>query len=394
MALIIRRRASKRTGCVTWQVRIPEPSPDFPYATFDRKRDAEAYVAAWRASRTGGVRVRRDPVTLERWILDDYLPAVLSSKSRHTWEHYDDLLRRYVLPTLGERPLQSITTAELRTLYAELAGRGLAPATVRTVHAIVRSALATAVRRRLLAVSPSAGVTPRDDLPRNARRRPMRTLTADEAARFVAAVRGDRYEGAWLLALDSGMRPSEWSGLMLDAVDLAACTVSVRRSLHWRRGGRGPWRLDDTKTERSRRTIPVAAATAAALTRQLERRDRLRAELGERWPDLPFVFLDATGGPVRLSNLRTRDWLELLRRAGLATHDPTTDAWRPEISYYDLRHTCATLLLTAGVNPKVVADRLGHTSVVTTLDVYSHVLPSIQAEATDRLAAILYGASP
>ncbi len=102
---------------------------------------------------------------------------------------------------------------------------------------------------------------------------------------------------------------------------------------------------------------------------------------GAGWHDHGLVFAAEDGEPLHASNLTARHFKPALKAAGLPQ----------EVRLYDLRHTCATLLLLAGVNPKIVAERLGHASVTLTLDTYSHVLPTMQEEAAGRLEAMLYG---
>ena len=108
------------------------------------------------------------------------------------------------------------------------------------------------------------------------------------------------------------------------------------------------------------------------------------------------MFTTRTGGPLEIRNVSLRDLVRVARVSGLAEEIPPKpprkkSTYRSIISLYDLRHTCATLMLEAGVNPKVASERLGHSSVVITLDIYSHVLPTIQQDATDRIGAALYG---
>ena len=119
-----------------------------------------------------------------------------------------------------------------------------------------------------------------------------------------------------------------------------------------------------------------------ALTEHKRHQSAERLRLGSEWQDNGLVFTTFLGTPLNISNLTAKHFKPALQRAGL----PKT------IRLYDLRHTCATLLLSAGENPKVVSERLGHASITLTLDVYSHVLPDMQKAAIDKLESILSNA--
>lgn len=182
------------------------------------------------------------------------------------------------------------------------------------------------------------------------------------------APRGDRLEALYVLAVATGLRQGELLALRWCDIDLPARTLTVQRNLVQLNG-----RLEITepKTAASRRRVDLPCVAVAALEAHRRRR-----------PAAPhptaFVFADAKGGPIRKQNLVRRSFRPLLGRAGL-----------PRIRFHDLRHTAATLLLAEGVHPKIVAERLGHSSVTITLDTYSHVLKGMQREAASKLDVLL-----
>jgi len=188
------------------------------------------------------------------------------------------------------------------------------------------------------------------------RRQEMSALSPQESARFMAALERDRYSALFALALSTGMRPAEYLGLRWIDVEMSKATVTVQRSLVWRTKG-GGWYFTQPKTSRSRRTIPLPPSMAVALLEHKRRQSEERMKLGADWQDHGLVFTTPLGSPLNISNLTSKHFKPALRRAGL----PTT------IRLYDLRHTCATLLLGAGENPKVVSERLGHASIVLTI---------------------------
>jgi integrase len=171
--------------------------------------------------------------------------------------------------------------------------------------------------------------------------------------------------------MTTGMRPSEYLALTWADVDLGRGTVSVSRTLEWRKGG---WQFADTKRSRSRRVIRLQAWVIALLEKHRQSVDGRN----DNNPTRNLVFVAKRGGPIRESKFVRRYFKPLLRKAGL-----------PNIRLYDLRHLAATLALAAGVSPKVISEQLGHSSVAFTLDVYSHVLPHMQDAAAEKVQALL-----
>jgi integrase len=185
------------------------------------------------------------------------------------------------------------------------------------------------------------------------------------------AITGNPYEALFALAMTTGMRPSEYLALTWNDLDLEHGTVSISRTLQWRKGG---WQFADTKRSRSRRMVKLQAWVVALLREQVSKGQRGRGD--------NLVFHAKRGGPVRESWFVHRHFKPLLKSAEL-----------PAIRLYDLRHTAATISLAAGVSPKVISEQLGHASVAFTLDVYSHVLPHMQDAAAEKVQALLINAT-
>ena len=338
-------------------------------------KDAQAYLSAALRERDLGTFVEPGKDTLGDY-LDKWLAEAAKGRVRgQTFETYEARLRRYVRPALGDRRLCDLTPLDLQTLYGGMTARGLSPQTVRQTHAPLRLALEQAVRWGML----SRNVATLVDLPHQEKRE-MQALTPEEAQAFLQAAQEDPWRALWALALDTGMRPEEYLALRWSDVDLPGRTVRVQQVLVRPKAGPG-YRFEPPKTPKSRRTIPVGGATAKALSAHKVCKARERLAAGVPDGDLGLVFAAENGEPLRLNNLTRRHFKTLLAKAGLSA----------TIRLYDLRHTCATLLLAAGENPKVVSERLGHASVTLTLDTYSHVLPTMQRAAADRLDAILHG---
>jgi integrase len=329
-------------------------------------RDAQAHLTRMLSERDLGRNLDSSKQTLNQY-LDRWLEVCAKPRLRaKSLQDYEGLLRRYVRPQLGMKPLVSVQAFDVQRLYRELLDRGLSARSIRYTHAVLRSALKQAVRWKLLLANSAELV----DLPRHIRRT-VGVLSVEQARTFMAAIVGHPYEALFALAMTTGMRPSEYLALTWADIDLVRGTVSVSRTLEWKKGG---WQFADTKRSRSRRVIKLQAWVIAILEKYRQGVDPQAAN----GPAQKFVFVAKRGGPIHESKFALRYFKPLLKDAGL-----------PNIRLYDLRHTAATLALAAGVSPKIISEQLGHASVAFTLDVYSHVLPHMQDAAAEKVQALL-----
>lgn len=302
---------------------------------------------------------------LQRWLEDTARHSIRAS----THERYSRMMRLHILPELGHLKLARVSAGDLDACYTRLLDKGLSAKTVRLGHAIVHRALSHALRRGAVASNVAAIAT----VP-TAPRREYSTLTPEEAGRLLKAAMSDRLYALYSLALNTGMRQAEILGLRWSDIDLAGAVLHVRQQVYRLKG---EWVFTEPKTAAGRRTISLSGACVEALRerRLAQNKERLRAQT---WEDLDLVFSTTTGTPTEKGNLLRRSFQPLLERAGL----------RP-MRFHDLRHVCASLLLAAGTNPKVVQERLGHSSIAVTMDIYSHTLPSLQADAAERMETLL-----
>ena len=268
--------------------------------------------------------------------------------------------------------LSNITPVQIKSVYNKMIEDGLSPKTVKNTHGVLRNALGQAVKWGKLNRNPTELVS----LPRQEKNE-MKVLSPDQAKVFIDATVNNRWKALFSLLVTTGMRPGEALGLKWTDVDLDSGKVTVCRSLT--RIGRD-WFLEEPKTARSRRTIPIPRNVVKDLEEHKEEQEevKLKAQEGD-YIDNGFVFATQVGSPLDKQNIVNRHFKPLLDSAGL-----------PEIRLYDLRHTCATLLLSAGVNPKIVSERLGHASTTLTMDTYSHVLPDMQKSATEIIDDLLF----
>jgi integrase len=203
-------------------------------------------------------------------------------------------------------------------------------------------------------------------------------MTSDEVGRFLSAVEGTRVSAIFAFALATGMRPQEYLALKWADIDMKKGTASVCRALVWRQEKGGGWYFSEPKTSRSRRTMPLPSSMVRVLADHKRKQSAKRLRLGSEWQDHGLVFPTTIGTPFNISSLTNKYF------------KPATAELPPTYRLYDLRHTHATMLLSEGVNPKVVAERLGHSTIVLTLDTYSHVLPDMQKQAADCIESLLF----
>ncbi len=206
----------------------------------------------------------------------------------------------------------------------------------------------------------------------------MQAFSLDEAARFLSAAAEDHYGAVFTFALATGMRPEEYLALKWSDTDLQKGAATVQRTLIWRKGGE--WYYGEPKTARSRRTVPFPASILFALQKHKRGQAAERLKAGAAYQNNGLVFATPDGRPILLRTLDRLHFKRILKRANLSQ----------SFRLYDLRHSCATLLLSANEHPKVVSERLGHANIILTLDTYSHVLPSMQQAASEKLESILF----
>jgi integrase len=302
---------------------------------------------------------------LDRWLAD-----VRDTVRKSTHEGYEYAIEPHIKPALGRIKLKDLNPAQIRWFYRDRLDSGLSPATVHKQHVVLHKALKAAVADGLIPRNAAAGLK----LPRITREE-IAPLTEEESRRLLETVRGARLEALYVLALSTGMRLGELLALKWEDVDLEGGRLRVRRTLT--HAGKA-FVLGEPKTKNSRRTIRLTKGANSALKAHLSRQFEEMERMGSLYQPGGLIFATEGGTIVNPSNLRNRSFKPLLKRAGL-----------PPIRFHDLRHTCATLLLSKSVNPKVVSEMLGHASISITLDIYSHRLPDMQEKAVEALEEML-----
>lgn len=319
------------------------------------------------------------PLLDERQTLGDYLDSWLVTKRPTAepsyWERCEQYVRLHIKPTLGRVPLTRLSQQQLNTLYAQKLAVGMAPRTVRHLHATIHVALEDALRMDLVMRNVAHLVRP----PKTPYLE-MQVYTPEQAVQLLQAAHGDRLEALYALMLTTACRLGELLGLRWEALDLDRGELRVASALKDVANRRT---LGTPKTPRSRRTIPLTPLAVDLLKRHHVNQtvERLAHDAG--WNPQHLVFCTTTGTPFARSNWLPQQYQRLVMRAGL-----------PYIRPHDLRHTAATLLLLAGVQPIVVSEMLGHASVAFTLSTYGHVLAEMRRparDAMDQLFGNVYG---
>jgi integrase len=347
------------------------------------KKEAERELRRLLHAFDTGEHVAPNRVTVEQW-LSTWLGAVREEVAPKTSERYGEIVHNFLNPALGNLPLTKLTPGHIQAAYNGWAsgGRrdgkagGLSPRTRGHIHRILSAALGRAVEQQLVARNPAEMFKKR--LPK-VERREMATLTPEQSGTLLEAMRHSHVYWPVLIALSTGMRRGEILALRWRNVDLECGNLRVVESLEQTRAG---LRFKAPKSEKTRSiTLP---AFAVEELRRLKRQqaERLLA-LGVRQGGETLLCGRQDGNP-RLPQSLTCEFTSLLTRLKLRDF--------PRIRFHDLRHSHATQLLSAGVHPKVAQERLGHSSIAMTIDLYSHVAPTMQEDAANRLDAVLRSA--
>ena len=304
--------------------------------------------------------------------LTDWLENTQKDSMRsRSYERYEELIRLHIVPVLGRYELKKLTAQQVQAFYKKKLGEGLSATTVNYLHNVLHKALDTAVKWELVAKNVCDLVTPPRIKPFEAH-----ALTLEQVQKLLAATEGHYMEALFKLALATGMRRGELMGLKWQDIDFTKGVLHVRRILSripTKLPGKG-YEEAEPKTQKSKRSIVIASFALEALKQHRVRQLEAKLKAGLAWQDHDYVFCTSIGTHLNPSKDILDQLKLLLKKAGL-----------PDIRFHDLRHSTATLLGSMGVHPKVVQEMLGHSDISITLDIYSHVLPSMQQDAIDKL---------
>jgi len=340
------------------------------------KRDAERALREILQSLENGSYVKPNKITLSDWLRQWLKEYVSMNTTDRTQESYSSIVESHLIPVLGSIQLKDLQPYQLSDYYAKKCSNGRADGkgglSARSVvyhHRIISKTLDYAVKMGVVVRNVASVVEP----PRVARVT-MKTLSTEEVQRFLDAARETDYYVYFSTLLYTGLRRGELLALRWRNLDLNRGSLTVVATAY--KLGNGDYIIKEPKTAQSRRSVTLPPSLVELLKVYRADQELLRVQLGVSLEADDFVFIRPDGSPINPSAV-TLAFRRIIKRAGLR-----------DIRIHDLRHTHATLMLKAGIHPKVVSERLGHANISITLDIYSHVLPGLQEAAAEKFDSI------
>lgn len=324
-------------------------------------------------------------VTVGKWCREWLADYVRPRVRPRTYEKYKSSVDVYILPAFEKMPLEDLNAADIQRhlnsllLSGRQDGEGLSSSTVRAVRRYLSMCLDDAVKADLI---PRNVV--RYTKPAKLVKKDIIVLTKPELDQLIEAATEITHPYMKVMLPElikftahTGLRQGEAFGLLWDDVDFDHGAIFVRHSLA-HVVGKGAV-IQEPKTKNSRRRVLLLPEDVESLRKYRDWQQEYAEELGNLYARRDLVFATTFGSPISPTNFLRRHFHPLLKKCGI----------KDGFTFHGLRHTHATLLLKQGVNPKIVQERLGHSSIKVTMDTYSHVLPDMQQQAVDALSKIL-----
>ncbi len=331
--------------------------------SFVTQKECLDWVRKNRNQISDGMSYASTQITLSEF-LDDWLVIKKSTRRYSTWIHYDEIVRRFINPSLGNIKLKDLRADRIQMLITQLLKSGTGIFTIRKIRDVLHCAMNHALKLELVIKNPVSMV----DVPEKPHRE-MEILTGSQVSQFLVATKGHRLEALFHLTVTTGLRESEVLALMWSDIDWVKGTLKVVRQLE-RPRGEGV-QFSEPKTAYGKRSIKLGEISIEILRQHFERQQLERVARGDSWKEYNLIFPSSVGTPIHQCDL-LKTFKILLKRAGL-----------PPVRFHDLRHCSASLLLNSGIPVLVVSRRLGHARASITSDVYGHLLPSMQDEAAE-----------
>jgi integrase len=309
-----------------------------------------------------------------------WLEYIKGQVSEGTYENYcgyfknhiqKDLICRINIAKLAAFDLQKFVArlAKTKTKIKYRPDDLLSPKTVKEILCMIKTALKQACVWQILKDNPAQYV-----MPPKTKKYHAKVFDDVEIVKFLEAAENDRFYFLFLIAIYLGLRQGEIRGLRWSDIDTSKCKLTITQSV--RHGGYKA-QYKEPKTKESSGTLPFEKWMVPLFDKQKSVANAMKLKYGSNWNDNNLVFPSITGNPTHI-NVLTKHFHKVMDKAGLA-----------RIRFHDLRHSCATLLLSANVHPKVVQERLRHAVIATTMDLYSHVIPKVQQGANRTMDEIL-----
>ncbi len=343
-----------------WIAQITLPNGKRTSKSSKSQKDVRDWLIDQRKQLNDGLYITDEHLKLAVF-LDRYLKDIAFYHLRpRTYQRYTGIINNHIKPEIGNIKLSALRPNHIQALYSKKLKSGLSINTIRYIHAVLHKALFQALKWGLVARNVSDLV----DKPKT-ERKIFKTWSPDDVNLFLEAVEQHRWYSIYVLAIYTGLRQGELLGIHREDVDLERGIINVRHQISAIRGQ--GLTITDLKTEKSRRPVTLPASALRVLSEFI---DIVGIKSG-------LLFTTSTGKPISPRNL-LRHFRATNEAIGI-----------PHIRFHDLRHTHASLLLAAGVHPKVVQERLGHSQISLTLDTYSHLIPSMQTEAAEKFESII-----
>lgn len=365
----IRKRVNKKG--TTWQIIIEDGLDNKGRrkrvfkAKFGTKKEAEQELRKMLEAKEQGISIKPQHITLAEYLRNWFKNYVEVNLAPTTADGYRYNIEKHIILYIGTAKIQELRPDQIRGLYDKLQEKGLSAKSIRYVHRNLRQALQEAVDMKMIAQNPAASIK----LPKVKKYR-SEVYNESEIRTLLEKIRGTDMELPITLDVVFGLRRGELLALKWSNIDFKERKLAVVGNLI--STSRGTM-LRETKTESSRRIIDIPESIIGILLRHKEEQQKNKTMLGEKYIDLDLVCCHGDGrfiNPKYFSN----KFRKFLDRKGLK-----------KIRLHDIRHSNATLMLTYGVPVKIAAQRLGHSSVSVTLDIYSHVLQEMQNEVTEKI---------
>jgi integrase len=333
------------------------------------RRECQEWIKKTKGQIDEGMTFASTKITVAEF-LAGWLTNSKASKRSSTLNHYEQLIRSYIVPRIGNITIKDLRPEQIQRLYNQLSDQGVGVYTIRKIHTLLHSAFSQAVKLGIMLRNPASLTMPPKEPSRE-----MTIYDEHQVNQLLLAARGHRWEALFYIAVMTGMRQMELLGLKWTDVDWIKQTIKVERQLV-RPNGEGI-QFASPKTKLGKRTVTLHGGAIEVLRSHYERQHRERSDAKDKWVESDLIFTNNLGGPIHPRNL-LRDYKKLLKDAGL-----------PIIRFHDLRHTAASLMLNNNIPPIVVSRRLGHAKTSITLDIYGHLIPGMDAEAAEIMGELV-----
>lgn len=353
-----------------WMARLTLEGSGRKYFYGKTRREVQEKLNAALRDQQQGIPIPSERQTLGQFVADWLEHSAKPVIRPSTFRGYSNNVHIHILPhKIAQRPLAKLSPQDLQAFLNEKSASGLSPRSVQYIHAVLRRALGQALKWGVVARNVAKLVDP----PKVSRKE-IQPFTPEQARAFLTVAEGDRLAALYTVALALGLRQGEALALRWQDVDLDTGMLRVLRTVQ---RIKGQLIYGEPKSTQSRRTIALPETAVVALQKHRKRQLEERLLAGSEWQDNGLVFTTHIGTALDARNV-IRWFKALLKKAGL-----------PDFRFHDLRHTCATLLLVQGEQPRTIMDILGHSQISLTMNTYAHVMPAVRREAAKKMDAIL-----